>query len=68
MLKCTGINVNEVAVPGSTVKAPMYTATLNPTDGGPAIRISGGAGTIVASMIYGKLYDIVEAAPPAQPE
>lgn len=68
MLKCTGTNVSEVAVPGSADKVGMFTATLTPVDGGPAVRISGATGTIVASMSYGKLYDIVEAAAPAQAE
>lgn len=68
MLKCTGTNVSEVAVPGSKDKVGMFTATLTPLDGGPAVRVSGTAGTIVASMAYGKLYDIVDAAAPAQSE
>lgn len=68
MLKCTGTNVSEVAVPGSAEKAGMFTATLTPLDGGPAVRISGSVGTVVATMSYGKLYDIVEATAPAQAE
>ncbi|AOH85719.1 hypothetical protein AWL63_19005 [Sphingomonas panacis] len=66
MLKCTGISVNEVAVPGSADKVGMYTATLTPVAGGPAVRVSGTAATAAGSMSYGKLYEIVEAAAPAQ--
>lgn len=68
MLKCTGINVTEVSVPGSGNKVGMFTATLAPVDGGPVVRVNGTAGTIVASMGYGKFYDIVEATAPAESE
>lgn len=65
MLKCTGINVTEAAVPGSATKVGVYTAVLTPADGGPAVRVSGGVGTAAATMAYGKFYDIVEATAPA---
>jgi hypothetical protein len=68
MLKCTGTNVSEVAVPGSAEKVGMFTATLTPVDGGSAIRVVGSGTTVVATMAYGKLYEIVEATAPAQSE
>lgn len=61
MLKCTGRNVSEVTVPGQAEKVPMHTATLaDPADPSKTLRIVGGAGTIVATMEYGKIYDIAE--------
>lgn len=63
MYKCTGINVTEVGANNT----PMTTAILQPVDATDKIndiRILGGAGSIAATMAYGKHYQLAEVETP----
>lgn len=70
---CIGVSVTQVASGG--VKEPVYNVSLEPAEGGPPIRINGGAGSAVATMSYGAEIEIsavapveaAEAAEPAEP-
>ncbi len=55
-MKCIALNVTETGV--GEAKAPTFTATLEPIDGGPTIRVTGGAGSAAATMAYGQSYSL----------